>query len=157
MEPRPSNVDDGKVSITSKLNYAFQAVDHGKLLRCVTSGPWLSMEDPHESFAQLNVICKFELKKKNFDFTSFQLFSVYYFLVPPQPKDEMTLYGFVLGQPGDISVNFTANPRPSSVAWKIDGDTELPVEPFTGRSSDPRVEVFELRSTVCLNLFKNFT
>lgn len=54
MEPRPN----GKVSITSKLNYAFQAVDHGKLLRCVTTGPWLSMEDPHEAFTSLNVMCE---------------------------------------------------------------------------------------------------
>ncbi len=60
----------------------------------------------------------------------------------------MTLYDFVLGQPGDITVNFTANPRPSSVAWKLDSETELAVEPFTGRSSDPRVEVFELKSLV---------
>lgn len=60
----------------------------------------------------------------------------------------MTLYGFVLGQPGDITVNFTANPRPSNVVWKLDGDSELIVEPFTGRSSDPRVEVSELRNTV---------
>lgn len=75
--------------------------------------------------------------------------TVFLFLaVPPQPKDEMTLYGFVLGQPGDITVNFTANPRPSAVIWKLDGETELAVEPFTGRSSDPRVEVSELRSTV---------
>lgn len=58
MEPRPAS-GDSKVSITSKLNYAFQAVDHGKLLRCVTNGPWLSMEDPRETFAQLNVICEF--------------------------------------------------------------------------------------------------
>ncbi|XP_046437645.1 fasciclin-3-like isoform X2 [Daphnia pulex] len=121
MEPRPAS-GDSKVSITSKLNYAFQAVDHGKLLRCVTNGPWLSMDDPRETFAQLNVI------------------------FPPQPKGEMTLYDFVLGQPGDITVNFTANPRPSSVAWKLDSETELAVEPFTGRSSDPRVEVFELKS-----------
>lgn len=69
-------------------------------------------------------------------------------IVPPQPKDEMTLYGFVLGQPGDITVNFTANPRPSSVLWKLDGETELAVEPFSGRSSDPRVEVSELKTTV---------
>lgn len=68
--------------------------------------------------------------------------------VPPQPKDEMTLYGFVLGQPGDITVNFTANPRPANVIWKLDGETELSIEPFTGRSSDPRVEVSELRNTV---------
>jgi hypothetical protein len=58
MEPRPAS-GDSKVSITSKLNYAFQAVDHGKLLRCVTNGPWLSMDDPRETFAQLNVICEF--------------------------------------------------------------------------------------------------
>ena len=68
--------------------------------------------------------------------------------VPPQPKDEVTLYGFVLGQPGDITVNFTANPRPSNVAWKLDSETELQVEPFSSRSSDPRVEVTELRNTV---------
>ncbi|XP_045027491.1 fasciclin-3 isoform X5 [Daphnia magna] len=122
VEPRTVG-DNTKVSITSKLNYAFQAVDHDKSLRCVTTGPWLTMEDPHQASAQLNVI------------------------FPPQPKDEMTLYGFVLGQPGDITVNFTANPRPSAVIWKLDGETELAVEPFTGRSSDPRVEVSELRST----------
>ncbi|XP_057374492.1 fasciclin-3-like isoform X6 [Daphnia carinata] len=122
VEPRQGG-DNTKVSITSKLNYAFQAVDHDKSLRCVTTGPWLTMEDPHQASAQLNVI------------------------FPPQPKDDMTLYGFVLGQPGDITVNFTANPRPSNVVWKLDSETELAVEPFTGRSSDPRVEVSELRST----------
>jgi hypothetical protein len=67
----------------------------------------------------------------------------------------MTLYGFVLGQPGDITVNFTANPRPSSVAWRIDGETMLAVVPFPGRSSDPRVEVSELRSLVIFQ-FLNF-
>lgn len=63
----------------------------------------------------------------------------------------MTLYGFVLGQPGEITVNFTANPRPTTVIWKLDTETELPVEPYSSRSSDPRVEVSELRSTVIFN------
>ena len=57
MEQRPN----GKVSITNKLTYAFQAGDHGKLLRCVTTGPWLNMDDAHEAFAGLNVICEFLL------------------------------------------------------------------------------------------------
>lgn len=57
VEPRTVG-DNTKVSITSKLNYAFQAVDHDKSLRCVTTGPWLTMEDPHQASAQLNVICE---------------------------------------------------------------------------------------------------
>lgn len=147
VEPRTVG-DNTKVSITSKLNYAFQAVDHDKSLRCVTTGPWLTMEDPHQASAQLNVICEFALTSVLI-YQDPPVLTVFLFLaVPPQPKDEMTLYGFVLGQPGDITVNFTANPRPSAVIWKLDGETELAVEPFTGRSSDPRVEVSELRSTV---------
>lgn len=51
------------------------------------------------------------------------------------------------GQPGEITVNFTANPRPTRVFWKID-ETELPVEPFTGRSSNERFDALELRNTV---------
>lgn len=147
VEPRTVG-DNTKVSITSKLNYAFQAVDHDKSLRCVTTGPWLTMEDPHQASAQLNVICESALTSVLI-YQDPPVLTVFLFLaVPPQPKDEMTLYGFVLGQPGDITVNFTANPRPSAVIWKLDGETELAVEPFTGRSSDPRVEVSELRSTV---------
>jgi hypothetical protein len=81
MEPRPTSVVDGRVSITSKLNYAFQAVDHGKLLRCVTSGPWLSMEDPHESFAQLNVICEFQLVERNTIFSTLGRSNCFFFFV----------------------------------------------------------------------------
>ena len=65
------------------------------------------------------------------------------------PQDPATLYGFVIGQPGDIVVNFTANPRPTRVAWVIDDGPRFEVEPFGGASGDSRVErVYELKNTV---------
>lgn len=69
--------------------------------------------------------------------------------VPPQPKDPATLYGFVTGQPGDVTVNFTANPRPVRVYWRLDDGSELMVEPFGGRASpDNRFDVADLKNTV---------
>jgi hypothetical protein len=51
-----------------------------------------------------------------------------------------------------VTVNFTANPRPVRVAWKLDDGSELAVEPFTGRASTERIDVIELRNTVrCFN------
>ena len=50
---------NGKVNITNKLTYAFQAGDHDKLLRCVTTGPWLNKDDVQEAFARLYVVCEF--------------------------------------------------------------------------------------------------
>lgn len=48
---------DGMTTITDTLRYAFQAGDHGQVLRCLTAGPWLNMDDQHDAFAHLNVIC----------------------------------------------------------------------------------------------------
>lgn len=114
---------DGLMTITDTLHYAFQAGDHGQTVRCITAGPWIREDDNHDTTAQLNVI------------------------FPPQPKEPSTLYGFVAGQPGDVTVNFTANPRPVRVAWKLDDGSELAVEPFTGRASTDRIDVMELRNT----------
>ena len=47
-----------------------------------------------------------------------------------------------------MTVNFTANPRPVRVAWKLDDGSELAVEPFTGRASTDRIDVMELKNTV---------
>jgi len=113
---------DGLTTITDTLRYAFQASDHGQTVRCITAGPWIREDDNHDTSAQLNVI------------------------FPAQPKEPSTLYGFVAGQPGDITVNFTANPRPIRVYWKID-ETELVVEPFGGRMSNERFDASELRNT----------
>ena len=75
------------------------------------------------------------------------------FTVPPQPKDPSTLYGFTIGAPGDVTVNFTANPRPVRVYWKLDDGSELQVEPYGGRASpDNRFDVSDLRNTVRLKL-----
>jgi len=114
---------DGLTTITDTLHYAFQAGDHGQTVRCITAGPWIRESDDHDTTAQLNVI------------------------FPPQPKEPSTLYGFVAGQPGDVTVNFTANPRPVRVAWKLDDGSELAVEPFTGRASTDRIDVMELKNT----------
>jgi len=52
-------------------------------------------------------------------------------LVAPQPQETIKLYGFVDGQPGDIYVNFTANPQPTEVFWTVDPNLKLEV-PATG-------------------------
>ena len=49
---------DGTTTITDTLRYAFQADDHGQVLRCLTNGPWLNVDDQHDAFALLNVIGK---------------------------------------------------------------------------------------------------
>ena len=42
----------------------------------------------------------------------------------------MTLYGYGIGQSGDVVVNFTANPKPTTVYWRLDDETRINVEPF---------------------------
>ena len=49
---------EGKFTITSSLQYAFQAGDHAKRLRCVTSGTWLTPDDDREASTRLDVMCK---------------------------------------------------------------------------------------------------
>lgn len=58
-----------------------------------------------------------------------------------------------------MTVNFTANPRPVRVYWRLDDGSELMVEPFGARASpDNRFDVADLRNTVSLyfTIFKNF-
>lgn len=50
---------EGKFTITSSLQYAFQAGDHAKRLRCVTSGMWLTQDDDREVSTRLDVMCMF--------------------------------------------------------------------------------------------------
>lgn len=71
---------------------------------------------------------------------------LYHFTVPPQPKAPTTLYGFVAGEPGDVAINFTANPQPVRVYWKID-ENEYNVEPFDG-TENGEFEVERLRQAV---------
>ena len=50
--------DPTQITITDTLKYTFEAVDHNQVIRCLTVGPWLTENDPHEATAHLNVICK---------------------------------------------------------------------------------------------------
>ena len=58
----------------------------------------------------------------------------------------MTLYGFGIGQSGDVVVNFTSNPKPRFVTWRLDDDTAIPVEPFSPGAASTRYEVGPLRA-----------
>lgn len=112
---------EGKFTITSSLQYAFQAGDHAKRLRCVTSGMWLTQDDDREVSTRLDV------------------------MFPPLPKDPVTLYGYGIGLSGDVVVNFTANPKPTNVYWQLDDDTRIQVEPFSPSSASGRYEITPLR------------
>jgi len=74
--------------------------------------------------------------------------SFLFITVPPQPKEPTTLYGYVAGQAGDVVVNFTANPSPIRVYWKVEDDSQLNVVPYDGPSTNDRFEVYELKTTV---------
>jgi len=115
--------DSTQITIMDTLKYTFEAVDHNQVIRCLTVGPWLTENDPHEATAHLNVI------------------------FPPQPKEPTTLYGYVAGQAGDVVVNFTANPSPIRVYWKVEDDSQLNVVPYDGPSTNDRFEVYELKTT----------
>lgn len=53
------------------------------------------------------------------------------------------------GQAGDVVVDFTANPRPVRVYWKVDDDKQLNVFPFDGSAAGhDRFDVAELKQTV---------
>ncbi len=49
--------DQGMVTIAKTLSYTFRASDHGQMIRCMTSAPWLRDGDPREASARLNVLC----------------------------------------------------------------------------------------------------
>jgi len=68
-------------------------------------------------------------------------------LVAPQPQDPIKLYGFVDGQPGDIIVNFTANPQPTKVSWILDTDERLDVSPTAINYDNDLFEVYPINGT----------
>ena len=55
----PKQDGDGLTTIVDTLRYPFAAGDHGEMVRCLTAGSWLNMDDPHEASAHLNVNCTF--------------------------------------------------------------------------------------------------
>ena len=74
---------------------------------------------------------------------------------PPQPKDPVVINNLAIGQPVDVRINFTANPRPVRLYWELEDGTQVNVEPFpfdTERRSTAgeRFEVFQLRQTVSI-------
>jgi len=112
------SMDDNLATIVDTLRYSFAPSDHGQQVRCVTAGSWIVVgQDEYDAYAQLDV------------------------MFAPQPQEPMKLYGFVDGQPGDIFVNFTANPQPTKVSWLLDTNERLDV-PATGVNYDnPDFEV----------------
>lgn len=112
------SMDDNLATIVDTLRYSFAPSDHGQQVRCVTAGSWIVVgQDEYDAYAQLDV------------------------MFAPQPQEPIKLYGFVDGQPGDIFVNFTANPQPTKVSWLLDTNERLDV-PATGVNYDnPDFEV----------------
>lgn len=171
---------EGKHTIMSSLQHAFKASDHGKQLRCVTAGTWLTADDDSEAATRLDVMCTpffimssylFE-KKRPLPLGSLsarRLFSPWLnaivddeftfvdSTVAPLPKEPITLYGYGIGQTGDVVVNFTANPRPSNVYWQFDDDTRINVEPFSPSPISPRYVVEPLRDIEVRQAFHSFT
>ncbi|XP_065582845.1 nephrin-like isoform X3 [Artemia franciscana] len=110
VESTETNVIDrtinGHVSLESRLIYRFKAEDHKKPIRC-TAG----IESGNAyAVATLNVL-----------------------FGPQADQQESIQYGFVVGQPGSVVVNISANPPPSELTWYI-GDVQ--VNGMGGSSSD---------------------
>jgi len=118
------SMDDDLATIVDTLRYPFAASDHGQLIRCVTAGSWIVVgQDEYDAFAQLDIV------------------------FAPQPQDPIKLYGFVDGQPGDIIVNFTANPQPTKVSWILDTDERLDVSPTAINYDNDLFEVYPINGT----------
>jgi len=96
---------DGLVTIVDTLRYTFAASDHGQMLRCITAGSWIDVEED--------------------EYLASGLLNVMFF---PQPQG--TQYRLVGGQIRYIAVYFAANPSPTRAWWTLeeDGRIDVPTE-----------------------------
>jgi len=101
------NVEDPQTRlITSKstLTYQFKKMNNGQQLKCVATHPGYSEDDTAVNReASITV-------------------EVQYAPYRPDGNQIDKIYGFIEGQEGVVTVNFTANPRPNEVAWRVGSD-----------------------------------
>ena len=93
------------MTIVDTLRYTFAASDHGQMLRCITAGSWIDVEED--------------------EYLASGLLNVMFF---PQPQG--TQYRLVGGQIRYIAVYFAANPSPTRAWWTLeeDGRIDVPTE-----------------------------
>ncbi|KAF0312794.1 Fasciclin-3 [Amphibalanus amphitrite] len=102
------------VTTRSTLTHLFERQDEGATLICRASHPAYEEEDNRE--ASLGVVVEFAP-------------------VRAEGSDLGTLYGFTDGEDKDLTINFTANPRPSTIQWSVGNDAYLTAgeQTFDGR------------------------
>ncbi|XP_037090572.1 fasciclin-3-like isoform X3 [Pollicipes pollicipes] len=94
-------VDPGSKLVTSRstLTYQFSREDDGAGLRCAARHPGYDEQDNQE--VSINIMVQY---------------------APYRPEGDLgTLYGFTQDQEGTVTVNFTSNPRPTVMAWTVEG------------------------------------
>ncbi|XP_043204592.1 fasciclin-3-like isoform X2 [Amphibalanus amphitrite] len=123
------------VTTRSTLTHLFERQDEGATLICRASHPAYEEEDNRE--ASLGVVVEFAP-------------------VRAEGSDLGTLYGFTDGEDKDLTINFTANPRPSTIQWSVGNDAYLTAgkQTFDGRiiagpleEVDPAMHEYSLRLT----------
>ncbi|KAF0293190.1 hypothetical protein FJT64_008914 [Amphibalanus amphitrite] len=94
----------------STLTYQFHKEDNGKSLRCVASHAGYDKDDMGDQQARETAV------DVDVQFAAYR----------PGGNNIGRVYGFTAGQPGEVTVNFTANPVPSRMFWKVGDTVQVP-------------------------------
>ena len=116
------NIVFSRWNSVSTLTYQFHKEDLGKELRCRANHVGYDVGDREERERSVMVDVQFAAYR-------------------PGGSDIGRLYGFTAGRQGEVVVNFTANPRPTTMSWRIGDTVRLPVG---GQSRDRRFTAGDL-------------